>query len=1416
MRASWKHRLVCCVALTLTFAADPALQATSPLVDVVRIGSLQLGQADAATVAGNRREAGKWLRYARQAMEVGNYPLAEDYLQRAQRLNPQYDGLTTRFEDTPAKFAADLARVRQEARAGVLNGNNRPVAAGQSVAQTPPAAPYSAGSQQATLERLADQSKAQAVSALQRGRAALQAGDLPGAIGWYQSAVGAGARFTANEYQPFHLAQELQKAGVDSKQLTPPVLRSPKTLNPANLAAMPADQVSPIGGTTAAESQNNAFRGSLISNPNQIRVSDTGSVNPRTQQQQMLLRARQALAQRKIDQATQWVQQAKQMRLASYPNMDSPNRVEQLIMRFQEFSVRPASSLNQARYKHDYAEFLLQQSEGLLAYGDFASAKQLGSQAEMIGAIFSANEQNPQQLLKKVAQRQSVLSSQGVQTKSASQPTSNAKMQVVRLLGLATAALHKGDLATARQMTLQAERYQLPATAFQTSEMQPWQMHQQIDAVMQRNSGAVRTASYLDTPASKPEANSNQTPSTVQQGIYRPDRDTTRTVAAQNTEPNTEGRPAELLPAVENPGMRLFAAGLQALDQQQPQQALDLFRQAWQYEKQLDLQTRQRLQEKLTLLSVTQKINQEQEADTSPLAQVDARQQVLRQKLLREITVVQKEAEALKKTDPRQALEKMLEMHEHVEKADLDTAGKRRLLMIVNRAVAQIEEHIASNLAEIELDERNAAVLAEIAEERKEIADVRNRVAELVDQFNDLVDERRYAEAEVLARQARELAPEEPVVQTLVWKSRFIKRIGDQMANNELKEQGFIDALFSVDQASVAFDDRNPIVFDDAKNWEDLTLRRRNLLKRNQGRLTPTGLEIQKSLKKHVDVNFNETPLSVVVDTLGRMAGINVHLDRRGMVAEGVTSDTPVTIALSQPVSLQSALNLILEELRLSYVIRNEVLLITSEQTRDTDVYQEVYNVADLVIGIPSFVPGSEMGLPAAIRNAHNRIGANMVPGAGTALPLTIAADTNKGGTGNSSILAQMGATGMIPGVSQNSPRNGVNVGAGGAAMADFESLIELITTTIAPDSWEEVGGAGTIQEFRGNLSLVISQTQEVHEEIADLLEQLRRLQDLQITIEVRFITLNDNFFERIGVDFDFEIDDNVNVDDANQDDTGPSVLFGLDEGGPTVDLDLVFNQGDAYNSAVPMFGGFDAGSAANFGFALLSDIEVFFLLQVAQGDTRSNVLQAPKVTLFDGQQASVSDTSQRPFVTGVQPVVGDFAAAHMPIIVVLSEGTNLNVQAVVSNDRRFVRLTLVPFFSQIGEVEEFTFDGKTTTSTGETVFDANGDPQAQDNAIRTTEGTTVQLPTFSFTTVSTTVSVPDGGTVLLGGIKRLQEGRTERGVPILAQLPYVNRLFKNVGIGRQTQSLMMMVTPRIIIQEEEELAQTGMDSSKN
>ena len=210
----------------------------------------------------------------------------------------------------------------------------------------------------------------------------------------------------------------------------------------------------------------------------------------------------------------------------------------------------------------------------------------------------------------------------------------------------------------------------------------------------------------------------------------------------------------------------------------------------------------------------------------------------------------------------------------------------------------------------------------------------------------------------------------------------------------------------------------------------------------------------------------------------------------------------------------------------------------------------------------------------------------------------------------------------------------------GGAASADFDSLIDLIVSTVATETWAENGGGeAEIRPFPTNLSLVISQTQAVHEQIADLLEQLRRLQDLQVTIEVRFIRLNDSFFERIGIDFD------VNIDDRQPADTcrprhrptcsirvGQSAIVGARRAGrrrrssrrsPPTSTSLSARTASTLRDRAVRR---SPRQAANFGFAILSDIEAFFLIEAAQGDRRTNVLNAPKVTLFNGQQAFVAD----------------------------------------------------------------------------------------------------------------------------------------------------------------------------------------------
>jgi type II secretory pathway component GspD/PulD (secretin) len=158
----------------------------------------------------------------------------------------------------------------------------------------------------------------------------------------------------------------------------------------------------------------------------------------------------------------------------------------------------------------------------------------------------------------------------------------------------------------------------------------------------------------------------------------------------------------------------------------------------------------------------------------------------------------------------------------------------------------------------------------------------------------------------------------------------------------------------------------------------------------------------------------------------------------------------------------------------------------------------------------------------------------------------------------------------------------------------------------------------------------------------------------------------------------------------------------------------------------------------------------------------------------------------------GSIPVVGAGAVGFQPNIQPFPEGTFLTVLGVISADRRFVRVTVSPFFFQIRGVQTIETGGAVA---GGGVIGGGAGSITQ----------VVQLPELAVTSVQTTVSVPDGGTILLGGIKRMSESRIEGGVPILNKIPYVSRLFKNVGVGRSTTSLMLMVTPRIIIQEEEE-----------
>jgi len=1407
--------LVACIAVAMVLSARIAVAGTMDGAVEAWLGSAALGQA-ASTVPSEDKsmQAAGLLRRARQAMAENDLAAAESLISQAEALGVQYNSLY--LGDTPKKARRDLERKRSAAGPTKPSQLFAPLGLNKNK-QAPTADPFAGR----PAELPSGSPKAGRVTPLPSVDATSQVRS-PSAQGPLPMAP------TGQLYPTTQPGEnEIQTPGSSIRRPEPPPM-GPAAAAPAGLAAR------------------------------------SGSDSP-------LRVARLALAVGDVRRAGDLVQQAKALRINYQPLDDTPERVEAAIRKYQDLS---SLDKNTEAYRRAYARNLMEQADALVRWGEHDEAERLAGRAAGMPITYGPFEAKPQDILERIAaaRRQggrptAPPSSAPGFAKAASGPAPSApgfanaasgpapsmaaRQKAMELVRQAREAIAADQFDRAEQLARQAEQLRLPESAFAPGEDRPGLVLLDLRQIRQNGgSGVVPAGGQFPVSA----AGGGEPDRTASRAVYDPSDDPTRNVAAANQQP--AGRAAQRLalmaqnqptpaqpPAVppepgeagpaRTPGMALFEQGETALKAHETERAYQLFRQAAANMNDLDPMTAQRLQDHLQLLSAPSRTKPQSGPAPTMADETAARQRVLANQVATDLAHKESNARAMRDANPKAALAMLEEARKKVEASGLDSTAREQLLRRVDRAIAETQRFIEENRPQIELTDKNNRTRQDVDRSQRVKVEVGEKLALKIDEFNKLMDEQRYEEAQVAAKQAAELAPNEPVVQQILWQAKFVQRFQSQMAIKDQKEQGFVNVMEEVDRASIPFaGDKNPMVFPDAKDWGKLIDRRSKHLVDSKRRRTEREVEIDKKLKTPVSLQFTNAPLAKVMDYLAKLAEVNLYLDPQGLAEEGVTTDTPVTIEVRHEIMLKSALNLILQPLHLSYVVKDEVLKVTSEQMRDGQVYTATYNVADLVIPIPNFVPQA-MGLQSAYTGAMANVGFG---GGGSGLPFAssqatpLAVVAKSGGASiNPATLAQVaspprgGGGGSLG--AKNVPAGAGPGGLGGGAQADFDSLIDLITSTVKPTTWDAVGGPGSIAPFETNLSIVVSQTQEVHEEIVDLLEQLRRLQDLQVTIEVRFITLNDNFFERIGVDFDFNIQDNVEGKGLLFGSGSPPNLTAQDYGSRAItvgmsapnvfnaDLDIPFTQ-NSFGLAVPQFGGFDAAAGAQLGFAILSDIEAFFFINAAQGDRRSNVLQAPKVTLFNGQQAFVSDTSQSPFVISVIPVVGDFAAAQQPVIVVLSEGTFMTVQAVISNDRRFVRLTVVPFFSKIGkDVPTFQFSGSTTTTTDATrdgLQAAATDPaklwnKKGDNATTTQTGTTVQLPTFSFVTVTTTVSVPDGGTVLLGGIKRLSEGRNEFGVPMLNKLPYINRLFKNVGIGRETQSLMMMVTPRIIIQEEEE-----------
>lgn len=224
---------------------------------------------------------------------------------------------------------------------------------------------------------------------------------------------------------------------------------------------------------------------------------------------------------------------------------------------------------------------------------------------------------------------------------------------------------------------------------------------------------------------------------------------------------------------------------------------------------------------------------------------------------------------------------------------------------------------------------------------------------------------------------------------------------------------------------------------------------------------------VQEKLSKRLSkVEFEDTPLSDVLTTIGDQIGVDILFNRRALEDAAILpSEMRVSLVLKHTdISARTALELLLEGEDLAYRIRDGFIYVETRDAIAEVMEIQVYNVRDLLVEAES---RNERGRAAAGRGFFS-VSSATGDDSHKSRPVQLAQmDAGGGGMG-------MGPWPQVPEI----------------ALTPSGALIDVIQQTTSGPWFAEEGEGGTISAFDG--LLVIRQTQAIHREVEQLLDMMR------------------------------------------------------------------------------------------------------------------------------------------------------------------------------------------------------------------------------------------------------------------------------------------------------------------------------------
>lgn len=239
------------------------------------------------------------------------------------------------------------------------------------------------------------------------------------------------------------------------------------------------------------------------------------------------------------------------------------------------------------------------------------------------------------------------------------------------------------------------------------------------------------------------------------------------------------------------------------------------------------------------------------------------------------------------------------------------------------------------------------------------------------------------------------------------------------------------------------------------------------------------------------------------------------------------------------------------------------------------------------------------------------------------------------------------------------------------------------------------------------------------------------------------------------------------------------------------------------------------------FGVAgRLTDPQFQIVMRALNQKKGVDLLSSPRVTTKSGQKAVIEIIREFRYPTEFNPpqipqtfgnqngsstAGGTTSAVVFPVTPTTptafetrNTGVTLEVEPTVGPDGYTIDLNLVP---QVVEFEGFINYGSPIRTVNPATLGITGavaSAAGVSNSVVLTENT-INQPIFSTRKVTTSVSIWDGQTVVLGGLMREDVQKVEDKVPLFGDIPIFGRLFRSNVDQHLKRNLVIFVTARLI-----------------